>query len=374
MSIQHPGVDDSRPLDERLRAYGCTDLIPLDQPLTNPAQIEYLDLLPRRGAASTASVNAVAEHQGAALLYILDARGDARADAPKIAQLQHQLANRSDPAWLGVARPGSLEIYPISFHQTPTMLPLEVIREQDPAAPFFFQSLVHGTFEKDDELQSADYVFKKIYGLLTQTTDAYVGTSKEQPRIQPLDVLSMAGRALFFRFLVDRRIVLDTELRDICPAADGLKDTFNNAESAAQTSAWLDETFNGDFLRLIDESIPATDRAARQEAYLRFYKHIQRRAGKGFFLHLEAILKGWHAAGGGMQLELDWDRFDFAHIPVGVLSQVYESFSHRADPKTARQTSIHYTPRIIARLMVEQAFAAVQEPSQAKVLDPACGA
>src|SRR5262249_40311420 len=163
-----------------------------------------------------------------------------------------------------------------------------------------FQSLVHGTFEKDDELQGVDYVFKKIYGLLTQTTDEYVGTGKEKPRIQPLDVLSMAGRALFFRFLVDRRIVLDTELEDICPAADGLKDTFNNAESAAQTSAWLDETFNGDFLRLIDESIPATDRAARQEAYLQFYKRVERRVGKKFFLHLEAILKGWRAIGGGM--------------------------------------------------------------------------
>jgi hypothetical protein len=73
-------------------------------------------------------------------------------------------------------------------------------------------------------------------------------------------------------------------------------------------------------------------------------------------------------------MELDWGDFDFAHIPVGVLSQVYESFSHRADSQTARRTSTHYTPRNIARLMVEQAFAAAEEPASAKVLDPACGA
>jgi N-6 DNA Methylase len=375
MSIRHQVVDDSRPLDERLRAYGCTDLIPLDKPLTDPSQIEYLDLLLRRSTASMAAVNAVAEHQGAALLYILDACGEAKAEATKIAQLQRQLANRSDPAWLAVARPGSLEIYPVGFHHTPSTVPFEVIREQDPAAPLFFQSLVHGTFEKDDDqIQGADYVFKKIYNLLTKTTDRYVGSGKEKPLIRPLDVLSMAGRALFFRFLIDRRIVLDIESQDICPSADGLKDAFNDAECAAQTSAWLDETFNGDFLRLIDESIPATNRAARQEAYHHFYKRIERLAGSQFFLHLEAILKGWSATGGGMQVELDWGDLDFAHIPVGVLSQVYESFSHRADHRIAQQTSIHYTPRIIARLMVDQTFAAAKHPSQAKVLDPACGA
>lgn len=374
MSLAHSGMAEGRPLDERLRAYGCTDVIRLDEPLTSPAQIEYLDLLPRKGGASAPSVSAVAEHQGTALLYLLDACGDASADAAKITGLQRQLANRSDPAWLGVVRPGSLELYPIGFHENAATAPLETVQEQAPSAPLFFQSLVHGVFPENRRLKGSDYVFKKIYDLLTQTTDEYVGVGQEKPVIQPLDVLSMAGRALFFRFLVDRKIVRDTELEDICPAAAGLKDTFANAEKAAQTSAWLDETFNGDFLQLIDESIPASDRATRQEAYLRFYKGTERRAGRRFFDHLHAILNGWQARGGAIQQELDWGDLDFAHIPVGVLSQVYESFAHRADHRTARQTSIHYTPRTIARLMVDQAFAAIKEPSRAKVLDPSCGA
>ena len=367
------GTVERRPLAERLLAYGCTELIPLDAPLTEPAQIEYLDLLPRRGAASAATLHAVAEHQGTALLYLLDACADA-ADAGKVAQLQRQLANRSDPAWLGVVRPGSLELYPIGFHETATASPPLAIAEHDSTAPLFFQSLVHGVFTKNDRLQDSDYVFKKIYGLLTQTTDKFVGTETEEPLIPPLDVLSMAGRALFFRFLIDRKIVRDVELQDICPAAGGLKDTFANAEKAAQTSAWLDETFNGDFLRLIDDSIPAGDKSARQRAYLEYYRRIELHAGHPFFDHLHAILNGWRATGGRIQMELDWGDLDFAHIPVGVLSQVYESFSHRADHRAARKTSIHYTPRLIARLMVDQAFAAVKDPGGAKVLDPACGA
>lgn len=365
---------DERPLAERVKVYGCPDLIGLDEPFTHAAQIEYLDLLPRRGSNARESVlNAVAEHQGTALLFLLDQPGGAAIEPNHVARLQRLLANRSDPAWLGVVRPGSLELYPLGFHERKTK-PAATISAQEPTAPYFFQSLVHGDFAKNGRLRGSDYVFNEIYRLLEQTLAEYVDARKGRPVLRPLDVLSMAGRALFFRFLVDRKIVLEAELADICPAAEELKATFADAGRAAYTSAWLDETFNGDFLRLIDESIPVSDRSCRREAYLRFYSQVENRAGRPFFDHLHAILNGWRAVAGGMQLTLDWGDLDFAHIPVGVLSQVYESFSHRAGRHSARKTSIHYTPRNIARLMVDQAFSALPDPSRAKVLDPACGA
>src|SRR5665213_1784019 len=372
MSSSHPSVVDNRPLSERLRAYGSTDFIRLDEPLKSSAQIEYLDLLPSRNVS--AQVTAVVEYQGMALLYLIDSCGDVQADSATIVRLQQQLANRSDPAWLGVVRPGSLEIHPIGFHETASTAPIETITERDDRAPLFFQSLVHGTFSENRRLKGSDYVFKEIYGLLTQTTNAFV-PENGRGKLEALDVLSMAGRALFFRFLIDREIILPEERTEICPAATGdLKDCFSTAEKAAQTSAWLDETFNGDFLQLIDESIPADDRRAREKAYLIFYQKVQRLAGHDIFNHLKAILRGWHAVGGAFQPDLDWNNLDFAHIPVGVLSQVYESFSHRADPRTARETSVHYTPRSIAKLMVDQVFAAAKHPAAAKVLDSSSGA
>jgi hypothetical protein len=371
MNAARSNAVEARSLAERLRAYGCTHPIPLDKDRKTPEQIEYLDLLfQQTSTAQRARADAVVEHQGAALLYVVDGSDNTNASGAALMRLQHLLANRSDPAWLGVATPGSLEIHPIGFHETQSTAPLATIREDDARAPMFFQSLVHGTFAENDRLHGSDYVFRKIFDLLTQTTDAYVPEEK----LEPLDVLSMAGRALFFRFLIDRKIVLPNEKTGICPAADALMDAFENAEKAAQTSAWLDETFNGDFLHLIDESIPADNRPAREEAYSQFYKRIERKAGKGFFRHLHAILNGWRAVGGNVQQEFDWGDLDFAHIPVGVLSQVYESFSHKADPRTARSTSVHYTPRTIARLMVDQTFAAAKDPARAKVLDPACGA
>lgn len=361
-----------RPLDQRLAAFGCTDFIRLDGKLSEPEQLDYLDLLPKRSTQKPL-VTAVAENQGTALLYIVDACEDLKYDPVSLSKIGRQLANRSDPAWLCVVHPGSLEIFPIGFHESASTAPVKTIKADSITAPLFFQSLVHGTFEENHRLHGTDYVFRKIFDLLTQTTNAFV-PKERKGRIDALEVLSMTGRALFFRFLIDRRIVLENEISDICPASSDLKDAFSTAEAAAQTSAWLDETFNGDFLPLINEEIPTGDRKARETAYLRFYQRTQHLVGKKIFDHLQAILKGWRAVGGGIQSELDWGDLDFAHIPVGVLSQVYESFSRRADTRTARDTSVHYTPRTIADLMVNESFAALKNPAAAQVLDPSCGA
>ncbi|HLA83224.1 MAG TPA: N-6 DNA methylase [Thermoguttaceae bacterium] len=359
----------------RLAAYGCTDFVRLDEKLSTPSQLDYLDLLPKQ-SNQTPMLTAVAEHQGTALLYLVDACAEPKVDSASLAALRRQLANRSDPAWLGVVWSGSLEIFPIGFHEANDTRPVKIIDEGSKTAPFFFQSLVHGTFEENGRLHGTDYVYRKIFDLLTQTTNEFV-PQDGHGRIDAIEVLSMAGRALFFRFLIDRRIVLEGELSGpdgICPAATELKDAFSTAEKAAQTSAWLDATFNGDFLPLIDESIAIDDRAKREAAYVGFYNRTQHLVGKRIFSHLQAILRGWCAVGGDFQMEIDWGDLDFAHIPVGVLSQVYESFSHRADPRTARDTSVHYTPRTIAKLMVDEAFAAVKDPVNAKVLDSSCGA
>ena len=267
-----PSNAELRPLAIRLAAYGCTDFVRLDEKLSTPAQLDFLDLLPTR-SNQTPTLTAVAEHQGTALLYLADACGESRFDRASLAAAQRQLANRSDPAWLGVVQPGSLEIFPIGFHEADGTRPVRIIEERSSTAPLFFQSLVHGTFEENTNLHGTDYVYRKIFDLLTRTTNEFV-PPEGMGRIDALEVLSMAGRALFFRFLIDRRIVLENELSGpdgICPAATELKDAFSSAEKAAQTSAWLDATFNGDFLPLIDESIPLDDRAAREAAYLRFY-------------------------------------------------------------------------------------------------------
>jgi SAM-dependent methyltransferase len=91
---------------------------------------------------------------------------------------------------------------------------------------------------------------------------------------------------------------------------------------------------------------------------------------------LRAILRNEEPAGGGYQqrLQTDWSMFDFAHVPVGLLSQVYEGFVWEWEPKEAGETSIHYTPRRIAEYLVDDAFDGMRRAGKARVLDPACGA
>lgn len=362
----------SQPFPESVRRFGCTDVVSLEGGLRDPVQLNYIDLLPKgqRAKRLPTPVSAVAEHQGVALLYLIDDTNETL-DREKREHTQHLLANRSDPAWLGVVKPGSLEIYPIGFRSTGISLQrIEVVDATREDAPLFFQSLVQGTFSGNNQAESADYVFRKIFSLLNQISLEFV----PQRILEPLDVLSMAGRALFFRFLIDRNIVRDKELEEICDSAKDLKDVFSNAEKAAKTSLWLDETFNGDFLTLIDESISHENSEARLRAYRKFYRDTGSKTDSKIFVHLAAILNGAEAVGELFQTEFDWGDLNFAHIPVGVLSQVYESFSHLDDPDKAARDSVHYTPRIIAGLMVEQAFASSQDPADAHVLDPSCGA
>jgi hypothetical protein len=172
-------------------------------------------------------------------------------------------------------------------------------------------------------------------------------------------LLSIIGRALFTRFLVDRGIVKSQEIPAIASGVSRPESLFASAESTAQTFAWLDQTFNGDlldlgtrdYLKLLNET------GASKSAICRVLSNVMERSIDG-------------------QMSLDWGGLQFRHIPVDVLSQVYEHFAHHYNPETAHATSIHFTPRAIAHLLVDGAFSALPENQRATatVLDPAVGA
>lgn len=362
-------------LDEQARAFGCPDLIPLAGEPT-ASHLDYLDLLPGKTKPQLLP-DAVAEFQGRPVMYLLDGGiegGRQELTAEAILDLQQLLANRSELACLAVIRPGSLDVYPINLDRE-TLREFsspKSIRADASQAPSFFQALAVGTLALEGQPREADFVFHEIHNLLTRVSEDLTD------KLRPLEVLSVSGRALLFRFLLDRQIILESECAEICPKATELRDAFSNAEKAAVTSCWLDETFNGDLLPLVPD-LPADVTAdARLTAYHKFYRRADAATRKQVFLHLEAILRGWKSLGrSSFQLSLpriDWDDLNFAHIPIGVLSQVYETFSHQWDPEHAEKTSIYYTPKNIARCLVEEAFGGLKDPAEAQVLDPACGA
>lgn len=370
------GVSNLRSTDRLERAasaIGCPEIIHLDNP-PRPSQLEYLDLLPNQAELLP---QAVAEFQGRPVLYLLDSvdnDGQLRTTTKQISSLQKILANRGEHACLAVVSPGQLDIYPINLEQKKIEgVAPEIVTIAHPDAPMFFHSIATGSRLVRGQPSSSDYVFDEIHRLLTYACEALAD------QLKPLQILSITGRALFYRFLLDRRIVRAGEIDEICPKAAGgdLRAVFSTADNAAATSAWLDETFNGDLLPLVPRLGFETSPDVRRRAYRQFFRAAGPATGNKLFLHLEAILRGWRTLGGNhfqLSLPVDWDDLDFAHIPVGVLSQVYETFSRRWDETRATTASIYYTPKNIARLLVEEALADVKNPAQSRILDPACGA
>jgi hypothetical protein len=366
---------------DRLKEYSvalaCPDLIPLGSE-RDPSQLDYLDLLPKPG--SPLLPDAVAEFQGRPLLYFVDdvdETGKSHLHSLQIHDLQTLLANRSEHACLGVVRPGSLDVYPINIDRKAIeQASFRVIKIAEPGAPTFFQSLATGTFNLDGRPTHADYVYETIHDLLRAASEELAETKGRGGRMRGLDVLSAAGRALFFRFLIDREIVTRSELGDIAPQARDLRDCFSDADKAAATSAWLDQTFNGDLLPLVEGVTAETSVRERLHTYREFYRTAGNQTGGRLFKHLEAILRGWKFVGDSwfqVPLAVDWNDLNFAHIPIGVLSQVYETFSRQWDEEHSDITSVYYTPRHIAKLLVDEAFAGLENPAEAVVLDPACG-
>jgi hypothetical protein len=221
----------------------------------------------------------------------------------------------------------------------------------------------------ETKTSSAAAVHALLYGLLTMTTLAITNAG-----VSPTDALSLVGRALFVRFLADRGVVQDVGVKKICGTRTAT--CFDDAHHASLMCTWLDDTFNGDFLPLPNSGSETWFEKLSPAVFTELGKILRRTTGTGQ-LHLE-----WGNS---------WDDLLFDHIPIGLLSQVYEEHAHRFDPVLAEMTSVRYTPRHIAEYMVNEVFFALREEArrelpphepgstifdkvaQARILDPAVG-
>ncbi len=340
-----------------IKAFGCHDVVQLDSEPT-PRHLDYLDLLKESGQGSL-KVNAVAEFQSRPLLYIVSGDQIRNSDDNKLLDLQCLLANRGERAYLGILSPGELNVYSINLNRSVLAKSRKMtIKKKSPEAPLFFQSVVDGVLPMEGQPEAPDYIFKTILDLMTRSSEVLI----KKYGLNPLDILSFLGRALFFRFLWDRKIVVSTELQSMCPQAKSPGECFRNVRNSVMTCRWLDETFNGDLLPFSSD-------------YTTVFSQANEQTGGRLFLHLQAIMEGWkHIGTERFQLQIDWGDLNFAHIPIGVLSQVYENFIRVWDPHQTEQISVYYTPKNIARYLVDDAFEGLKTKKDARILDPSCGA
>jgi hypothetical protein len=251
---------------------------------------------------------------------------------------------RGDSPYLGVVSPGRLAIYRIALDSRrpgQVRVPLEFSEGQEFATLAYLGNNRPG-------ITRAPWISQVVLNLLSASIDGL----KAKCGISGNDAISLVGRALFTRFLADREILPRIHRDGADPS-----EWFDDAAHAKKASAWLDQTFNGDFLPLA----PRTFEKLPERGY-KLLGNILRRAPGG------QLTLGWKER---------WDHLDFAHIPVGVLSQAYENYLRLHAPEAQRREGGYYTPQPIAELMVKGAFRAFERIGtvhKARVLDPAAGA
>lgn len=355
-------------LRDKLLGYGVAkeSIRLFGQENPKPELQEYLTLNSLR-RKNHPSPDGVAEHQGRPVLYFVNeqrlTRGAGKSksslfddDAAELPAIFRQLACRGERCYLARVQFGKLLVSPVTLSdQQPDW---QEYTPETIEGRSLFTRLAYGVTEGED-FAAGDAVFDRLFTLLKHVANKIAKNEQLRP-----DTLSLVGRALFFRFLRDRGVLNNYSVQNISPKASDWTDCFRDPLNSAATCKWLDKTFNGDFLALRDNGSEA------------FFKDIGQRTDDEVFTHLSAVVRGHQPAGNHYQslLNWGWDSFDFAHIPVGLLSQVYEAFSWEWSPKNARKTSQRYTPRNIAVTLLDEAFDKYHDFDQCRILDPACGA
>lgn len=310
------------------------------------------DLLPyatitsaRRNVGSILGVvGAVYEWQGAPLIFLVDA--DLLKEHVQLHRIRRLLAMRGDAPYLGVIAPGRLEVYRIALDKQSPEQARVGLNIDDGTKRTILARL--GNTRPQAGISQRGWISNVVLNLLTGSINSLI----KNGGISDEDAISLVGRALFTRFLADRNLL--PEGMSSAGVAVGL---FDDRQTSEKTSGWLDTTFNGDLLPLSDGVFATLPSAA----YHVLGDVLRRAPDSQLFL-------GW---------EEKWDNLDFAHIPVGVLSQAYELYLRNHAPLRQRREGGYYTPRPIAELMVRASFRALSREgrcSDAKVLDPAVGA
>jgi hypothetical protein len=339
--------EDGNFLESQLPSFGApqSGIVRLDGPPT-PRHLPYLDLLSKGQPNEPSRPLAVVELQRRPVLYAI--RGPVASEA--LVHLRRVLALRGEAESLAVVEPGRLQIYGVAFSKQQGRP--EIVSLDHAGAAAVIPRLALEPRAKPTK-GSPSAIHRLLLGLMNGSTRALI----DQGGLDPDDALSLTGRALFIRFLLDRNIIGERDLPRICPGPTRIADCMSLPTYVARTCKWLDVTFNGNLLPL-----------SRQGFSL--WANLSDRRRRYACGELSKIL---HRTDHFGQLQLDWGDIDFGHVPIGLLSQVYEQHAHEYDPN-ARSQSVHYTPRSIAEYMVEEAFYGLSAAAEARVLDPSVGA
>ena len=319
-------------------------------------QLRYVDLV--RNWQSPV-VDCVVEMQPKALLYVVDQTDpNKRIAGQPISELKHILGMRGEPAWLGVLESGLLKIYATSLQPDPDAEP-EPITRFEKSSPDATSALPTLALECSAHPEKR-HLRSILFNLVVDSVDAM----RNHGELPVEEAIALTCRGVFLRYLIGRRIIKERDISKISSNANSWKDCVSSDTALAETNTWLDETFNGYFLPL---------RTTNYHDY--FSREINDAQRKVIIKRLCAIMELESSRGpDASQMSLKWGDMRFDHIPIGLMSEIYEQLVRHYNPSGGSSTSVYYTPYNIAEYMVDRVFDGYSVGADARILDPACGA
>lgn len=164
---------------------------------------------------------------------------------------------------------------------------------------------------------------------------------------------ALIGKYVYIRYLRDRGILSDRWLEEHNIDIKSVLGRNATVDSLRRLCAILEGRFNGGIFPLdFDSDDAPTD------------EHVE---------WVASIFNGDEPlSGGGRQLSLpDFQVYDFAYIPIELLSSIYEQFLH-AEGKGQR-VGAYYTPEYLADYLISEISSVKPLREEMKILDPSCG-
>jgi Type I restriction-modification system methyltransferase subunit len=152
--------------------------------------------------------------------------------------------------------------------------------------------------------------------------------------------------ALLLKYLEDREVFPSGWFSEFHPNSPSCLHVFKHGgkQAALKMFLALEDRFNGDIFRLSQEQIDIVDDALLRKLTNLICKDLDSKKGQ-FYL---------------------WDFYSFKHIPVEVLSHIYQKFADRGKGAV-------FTPPMVVNLMLDQVMPLRSLRGDETVIDPSCG-
>jgi hypothetical protein len=178
---------------------------------------------------------------------------------------------------------------------------------------------------------------------------------REQMNLPPKIAHALIGKYVYIRYLRDRNILSDQWFEQYDIDIDTVLSRNATVNGLHHLCTVLDNRFNGNIFPLDFDSYDAL-----KDGHVEFVASV--------FKGDELVAGEWR------QISLDsfdFQVYDFAYIPIELLSSIYEQFLHIEGK--GKKVGAYYTPEYLADYLVSEMSSVMPLREEMKVLDPACG-